>query len=125
VNDGRKKVAEGFAGTGLGDGNKVASGQGDGPTLRLNGGRGRIVLSLDFFHHVIRHSSLLEAGDRVGHVLALDDGDLFLEPVLLDGARVSVDDVRVWVVEMFLKWYQRELQSTLSFFSLSQLFPTK
>jgi hypothetical protein len=117
VNDCRKKVAEGFAGTGLGDGNKVASGQSNGPTLRLNGGRSRIVLTFDFFHHVIRHSSLIEAGDRIGNVLTLDDGDLFLEPELLDGARVSVDDVRVWVVEMFLKWYQRELQSTLSFFS--------
>lgn len=102
VDDGRKTVGEGLSRTSLGDADNVASGESHGPALGLNG-RGLLeALGLDLVHDITRETSLVECGDGLGNVGAVN-GHLVLLAEFVDLLLGAGSDVGVLLVERLLE----------------------
>jgi hypothetical protein len=102
VNDSRKTVSERLSGARLGNTDNVATGEGHGPSLRLNGSRSRETLRLDLVHDISREAGFVEVLDRFGDVTAVD-ADSMIFPELLDLGGRADSDVGVLLVEVLLE----------------------
>lgn len=102
VNDGGKAVGERLSRTGLGNTDDIATGEGHGPTLGLNGGRSREALSLDLIHNVARETSLVESLNGLGNIVA-EDGNRMIGAELVDLGSRAVGNVGVLLVEGLLE----------------------
>jgi hypothetical protein len=102
VDDGGKTVCKGLSGTSLGNTNDIATGEGHGPTLRLNGGRSREALGLDLIHDISGEASLVEGLNGARDILA-SNGHLVLAA---EGFHISIrsaTNVGVLLVEGLLE----------------------
>jgi hypothetical protein len=102
VDDGRKAVGEGLSGTGLGNTDDITTRKSHGPTLGLNGGRGRETLGLDLIHDISGETSLVEGLDGLGDVAA-GNRHLVLATEGFNLGVGSARDVFVLLVERLLE----------------------
>ncbi len=98
VDNSGETVCESLSGASLGNTDDVASREGHGPSLRLDGGRGRESLSLHLVHDVAREAGFVEGLDGLGN-LGAGDGDVVVPSELVDLSRGAVGDRRVLLVE--------------------------
>ena len=103
VDDSGETVCECLSGASLGNTDNVASREGHGPSLRLDGGRGRESLGLHFVHDVAREAGFVEGLDGLGN-LGAGDGDVVVPSELVDLSRGAVGDCRVLLVEGLLEF---------------------
>lgn len=102
VNDGRKTVGQGLSGTRLSDTDDVATGEGHGPTLRLDSGGAVEALGLDLAKDVLRETSLVESLDGARDVSSLNS-HLVLLTELVDITLRALGDIGVFLVEGLLE----------------------
>jgi len=102
VDDGGEAVGQSLSGTGLGNTDDVASRKRHRPALRLNGGRRRETLGLDFIHDIAGETSLVEGLDGLGDIVS-SDGDGVIATELLNLGGGTGADVGMLLVERLLK----------------------
>jgi hypothetical protein len=102
VDNGGETIRKSLSGTCLGNTNDITTGKGHGPTLRLNGSRGREALGLDLIHDISGETSLVESLDGSWNILA-SDGHLVLAAEGFHISIRSVCDIGVFLVERLLE----------------------
>jgi len=102
VDNGGETIRKSLSGACLGNTNDIATGKGHGPTLRLNGSRGRETLGLDLIHDISGETSLVESLDGSWNILA-SDGHLVLAAESFHISIRSVCDIGVFLVERLLE----------------------
>lgn len=102
VDDSGKTVAKRLSGTGLGNTDNIATGEGHGPALRLNGSGLGEALSLDLVHNVARETSLVESLNGPGDVVS-GEGHAVVRTELVDVGLGARGHSRVLLVERLLE----------------------
>jgi hypothetical protein len=102
VDDSGKTVTKGLSGTSLGNTNDVATGEGHGPALRLNGSGLSEASGLDLVHDVSGETSLVEGLDGSGDV-GTGEGHGVVGTELVDIGLGARSDGRVLLVEGLLE----------------------
>jgi hypothetical protein len=102
VDNGGETIRKSLSGACLGNTNDITTRKSHGPTLGLNGGRGRKALGLDLIHDISGEASLIESLDGSGNILA-SDGHLVLAAEGFHISVRSVCDIGVFLVERLLE----------------------